>query len=513
MTEDGAEPEKVPGLYGTVDCPSAPLSEAADPVTVPTQTALAPADTRILVTDDQPQMLDLMDRALGDTYACEFASSIDQALEKLGSGTFQLAICNIQTAGADGWELAQRIVKDYPDTATVVLLTGEDDRRAARDAFALGVYAYLVEPFWPGQLLITVMSALRRRELEIKVAAHVQDIEDRRQAIIDMAPIPIYAKDLSGHYIVANAKADELAGLQHGELVGLTDEAFLSPEELEIGTGSDRRVIEEQASHEREDTVEIAGETKVLKSVRFPLFNREGEVDAVGGISVDISAETEAVGLRDQLSLAEERAIEELRLSHRETIAGLSNALDLHDPSTGKHIERVAGVAALLGARLGLDENRVELLRAAAPMHDVGKIGTPAVILCKPGILTKEERTEMQRHTIVGHEIFSRFRSELARLAGTIALTHHERFDGSGYPHGLAGEEIPLEGRIVTVADVFDALLSDRSYRPALSVEEAVAVMEEGRGTHFDPRVVDLLLRHLEEALSIRADLDVSRGA
>ena len=223
--------------------------------------------------------------------------------------------------------------------ATVVLLTGEDDPGAAREAFALGVYSYLVEPFWPGQLLITVMSALRRRELEIKVAAHVQDVEDRRQAIIDMAPIPIYAKDLSGRYTVANAKADELAGLRRGELLGLTDEAFLSADEL----------------------------------------------DAVGGISIDISAEAEALDLRDQLSLNQERAIEELRLSNRETIAGLSNALDLHDPSTGKHSERVAEVAALLGARLGLDDNRVELLRAAAPMHDVGKIGTPAEFSASPG--------------------------------------------------------------------------------------------------------------------------------
>ncbi len=349
-----------------------------------------------------------MDRALGDSFDCEFASSMDQA---------------------------RRIGEDYPDMATVVLLTGEDDPGAAREAFALGVYSYLVEPFWPGQLLITVMSALRRRELEIKVAAHVQDVEDRRQAIIDMAPIPIYAKDLSGRYTVANAKADELAGLRRGELLGLTDEAFLSADEL----------------------------------------------DAVGGISIDISAEAEALDLRDQLSLNQERAIEELRLSNRETIAGLSNALDLHDPSTGKHSERVAEVAALLGARLGLDDNRVELLRAAAPMHDVGKIGTPAEILGKPGTLAVEERTAMQRHTVVGHQIFSGFQSDLSRLAGTIALTHHEHFDGSGYPQGLVGEEIPLEGRIVTVADVFDALLSDRSYRPAMSVGEAIAVMKEGR--------------------------------
>jgi putative two-component system response regulator len=110
----------------------------------------------------------------------------------------------------------------------------------------------------------------------------------------------------------------------------------------------------------------------------------------------------------------------------------------------------------------------------------------------------------MERHTIIGHEIFAHFKSELSRIAAAIALTHHERYDGNGYPHGLAGNDIPLEGRITAVADVFDALLSDRSYRPALSLDEAAAVMRQGRGTHFDPQIVDILLGHIDEALTAR---------
>ena len=110
----------------------------------------------------------------------------------------------------------------------------------------------------------------------------------------------------------------------------------------------------------------------------------------------------------------------------------------------------------------------------------------------------------MERHTLIGHEILANSQSELLRIAATIALTHHERYDGGGYPQGLVGEEIPLEGRITAVADVFDALLSDRCYRPALSVDEAVTAIREGRGIHFDPQVVDALLDHLDEALSLR---------
>ena len=137
-------------------------------------------------------------------------------------------------------------------------------------------------------------------------------------------------------------------------------------------------------------------------------------------------------------------------------------------------------------------------------MHDVGKIATPDEILQKPGPLTIEERAVMELHTGVGHQILDGSESELLRMAATVALTHHERWDGGGYPQGLQGEEIPIEGRIVAVADVFDALLSDRCYRPAMSLEEAVTMMREGKGTHFDPRVAAVLLDNLEEVLSLR---------
>jgi putative two-component system response regulator len=208
--------------------------------------------------------------------------------------------------------------------------------------------------------------------------------------------------------------------------------------------------------------------------------------------------------LRDELAAAQRQAIDELRLSRQETVERLTKAIEFHDLSTGEHVDRIGRVAAFLGTHLGLDAESVHLLRVAAPMHDVGKIATPSEILRKPCPLTHEEREEMKRHTTVGHEILANSGSDLLGLAATIALTHHERYDGGGYPRGLAGEEIPLEGRITAVADVFDALLSDRPYRPALNLEKTVEVIEKGRGSQFDPQMVDILLEHLDEALSVR---------
>jgi putative two-component system response regulator len=196
--------------------------------------------------------------------------------------------------------------------------------------------------------------------------------------------------------------------------------------------------------------------------------------------------------------------IADLRASRQEAIERLVVAIEVHDPDTGRHVNRMATVAAFLGRKLGFDEGLVILLRAAAPMHDVGKIATPDGVLKKRGALTPSERKRMESHTSVGHRILAESGSELLKMAATIALTHHEWFDGSGYPNELSGDEIPLEGRIVAVADVFDALLSDRPYRPAFSLEETVKMIAAARGTHFDPEVVDALLDNLDEALALR---------
>lgn len=477
---------------------------------IPERFAVAPRAglARILITDDQPEMLRSVDRALGGRYRCEFAGSIMQAHKKLASTSFQLALCDLQMLGGSGLALAEEITEEHPDTA-VVLVTDKDDPEVARRAFGLGghgVHGYLVKPFWPGQLLITVMNALRRRELERLESAHRLNLEERRQTIIDMAPMPVYVKDNAWRYVFANAQADDLAGQKRGQLLGKTDEAIMAPEALARTRALDREILREGTTYEAEETLMIGGVDRTFHTVKFPLLDEDGRPTAVCGISTDVTAKRDALRLRDELAAAQQQAIDELRLSRQETVERLTKAIEFHDLSTGEHLDRMGGVAALLGAHLGLDADRVQLLRVAAPMHDVGKIATPSEILRNPGPLTPEERAEMKRHTTVGQEILANSESDLLGLAATIALTHHERFDGNGYPQGLAGEEIPLEGRIAAVADVFDALLSDRPYRPALSVEETVEEIREGRGSQFDPRIADVLLAHLDEALSARRE-------
>src|SRR5919109_37371 len=194
-----------------------------------------------------------------------------------------------------------------------------------------------------------------------------------------------------------------------------------------------------------------------------------------------------------------ERSQQELQHAHAEMVRRLASAAEFRDDDTGRHIERMGRYCEFLARKLGLDDARCELLRAASPLHDVGKIAIPDHVLLKPGPLTADERQLMERHAEVGYRLLSGSSSEVLELAATIAWTHHERFDGTGYPRGLAGAAIPLEGRIAAVADVFEALTSDRVYRPAFGRGDALELMRDGRGTQFDPVVLDVLVESVEE--------------
>lgn len=211
--------------------------------------------------------------------------------------------------------------------------------------------------------------------------------------------------------------------------------------------------------------------------------------------------------LEDRASwLAEEvlKATDEIVRRERETILRLSRAAEFRDPETGDHIQRMAHYSWMIAVRLGLPLEQQQLILEAAPMHDVGKVGIPDHILLKPGKLDDAEFSIMKQHPVIGHQILSDSSSPLLQMAAVIALSHHEKFDGSGYPLGLTGEAIPLVGRIVAVADVFDALTSARPYKAAWELDRAVSFMREQRGLHFDPQCVDVFLDRLDEVQAVR---------
>lgn len=203
--------------------------------------------------------------------------------------------------------------------------------------------------------------------------------------------------------------------------------------------------------------------------------------------------------------LAEEvkKATAAVHAREQELLFRMSRAAEFRDPETGSHIQRIAHFSQLVAVKLGLSTADQELILQASPMHDIGKIGIPDSILLKPGKLTPEEYDIMKQHAVIGYELLKGSESKVLQTAAEIAISHHEKYDGSGYPNGLVGKNIPLFGRIVAVVDVFDALTSERPYKKAWPLEQAADLIRENIGKHFDPDCANCFLGAWDEVLKI----------
>jgi putative two-component system response regulator len=234
---------------------------------------------------------------------------------------------------------------------------------------------------------------------------------------------------------------------------------------------------------------------------------------AVDYITKPISPPVVMARVKTQLALYDQnreldRKVREQTKDINETrlkiIQRLGRAAEYKDDNTGLHVIRMSHYARVLGIAAGMSEAMADMMLDAAPMHDIGKIGIPDSILQKAGPLTESEWTVMQSHTQMGEDIIGEDDSELLRMAKTVAISHHEHWDGSGYPKGLAGEDIPMVGRIVAIADVFDALTSVRPYKESWTVEDAVTYLQEKSGTQFDPKLVPLFVESIDKVLAIK---------
>ena len=198
------------------------------------------------------------------------------------------------------------------------------------------------------------------------------------------------------------------------------------------------------------------------------------------------------------------QALQRIKTASLDTIYRLSMASEYRDEETGAHIKRVSRYSAAIARKMGMDENTIETILYAAPMHDLGKIGIPDQILMKRGKLDPAEWKIIKFHTVIGAKILHGAEAEFIKLGEVIALSHHEKWDGSGYPNGEKGQQIPIAGRIVAIADVFDALTSKRPYKEAFPTEVSLAIVKQGRGTHFDPDVADAFFGIQDEIINIK---------
>ena len=231
-------------------------------------------------------------------------------------------------------------------------------------------------------------------------------------------------------------------------------------------------------------------EIKYIDFTFSPILDKDKNIIEYMGLGDDI---TDVINLH-----------KEIEDTQKDVIFSLGTIGEARSKETGNHVKRVAEYSCLIAKKLKLDDAEAELIRIASPMHDIGKVGIPDNILNKPAKFTQEEFEFMKTHSTIGYNMLKNSNREILKASATIAYEHHEKYDGSGYPRGLKGEEIHLYGRITAVADVFDALGSDRCYKKAWSLEKILKLFEEEKGKHFDPQIIDLFLNHLDEFLEIR---------
>lgn len=241
------------------------------------------------------------------------------------------------------------------------------------------------------------------------------------------------------------------------------------------------------------------------------------ELGAVDYITKPVSPPIVKARVRTHLAMYDQNRVLESKVQERTTelmdtrleiIHRLGRAAEFKDNETGLHVIRMSHYSRLIAEALNISDDWVDLVFNAAPMHDVGKIGIPDNILLKPGKLDKDEWVLMKKHSEFGAGIIGDHSSEILQMSKEIALSHHEKWDGSGYPYGLAGEGIPLTGRVIAIADVFDALTSERPYKKAWTVEDAVKLIDEGAGQHFDPKLVPVFNEVMPEILKIKAQYE-----
>ncbi|MDD5203060.1 MAG: PAS domain S-box protein, partial [Sulfurimonas sp.] len=297
--------------------------------------------------------------------------------------------------------------------------------------------------------------------------------------------------NIDGTIIYVNSRFIEITGYREEEIIGKTHALFRHPDTPNkvyvdmwktIHSG---KVWNGILKNRKKDGSEYWVESTII-----PIKDKDGNVNEFMAIRHEV---TEIITLH-----------KEIENTQQEIIYRMGEIAESRSKETGNHVRRVAEYSKLLALKAGLDENESNLISSASPMHDIGKVAIPDAVLLKQGALNADEWVIMRSHSTIGHKVLDGSQRPLLRTSAIIAKKHHEKYDGTGYPEGLFGENIHIYARIVTIADVFDALGSDRIYKKAWSLEKIINLFKEERGKHFDPNLVDLFLDNLDGFLDIR---------
>lgn len=496
---------------------------------------------RILIVDDEIVIRELMSDILTDEgFNVESAPNGVAALEMLrASNDFVVLFTDIMMPEMDGIELIRKARLVAP-TLVPIVMTGYATLETARAAVKEGAYDYVLKPFNLSEIKMAVTNALERCRLANENAS-LREITELFKISERIASIR--SEDALLDFVLEAAL--ERVDAKRGSLMMVSEDG----QNLEIARGVglpldfDRAAIHVKSSISgwvaenvmplfiedirQEPTVDkLSWQLRDNSFISVPLERKAttlGEPSTIKGkvIAVLNVTEKENGGTFSEADLKilsivanhAAAALENVRLlrdvedAQREIVFTLGEIVETRSQETGFHVKRVAEYCKLLGLKCGLSHGEAEILRLASPLHDVGKVGIPDAILNKPGKLTPEEFDVIKTHATMGYDMLKVTKGHVLQAAAIIALQHHERFDGKGYPHGLSGKDIHIFGRITCIADVFDALGVKRVYKEAWALDRILDLFREERGRQFDPDITDVFFANLDEILEIRAAL------
>ncbi len=452
--------------------------------------------SNILIIDDNPKNIQLAANVLKttDLFNIFFATSGEAGIQQLEKKEYALILLDINMPGLDGYQTAD-IIKGNPKTANIpiIFLSANADQESINKGFEHAGQDYITKPFQKLELIHRVKTHvelyLAKRKLQSEISESHVLLEQYKEAI-DVSSL-VSKTDISGTITYVNEPFCKISQYSKEELLGKSHRIVRHPNEPKETfvnmwqTITQKKIWKGTLQNRAKD-----GSSYFVDATIIPIMNHHDEIIEYISVRTDITKQIEAK--------------ENIISSQKEILFTLGEMGELRSKETGDHVNRVALYSELLAKHYGLDENEVMMLKMASPMHDIGKVAISDSILLKPGPLSDEEFGEMRKHSVIGYELFKKSTHRLLQIAANISHEHHEKWDGTGYPRGLKGEEIAICGRITAVADVFDALSNDRVYKKAWPLEKVIDYMKEESGKSFEPKLVDILVENIIDIVNIK---------
>jgi PAS domain S-box-containing protein len=446
------------------------------------------ATVRILVIDDELGIRDLLRSELTvQGYRVDTAENGEEGLNYFRANHCEIVIADIKMPKIDGLQVLRAIKSLCPETE-VIMLTGYATVETAVHSMREGAYDFIEKPFNIDELSAIVEKAAERRELRTLVAKYESNFKE----LWDNAPVAYHTLDRKGSITRVNQTEAKLLGYTVEEMLGRPIFDFILPEQRDDAKERFLLKIEGRDPDPSGARLYVKRDgTKIYVSIDDVLEkDGEGNVIGVRTTMVDVTERTIA---EDGLK----KSVEKLEKTMQSIIQAMAKIVEMKDPYTAGHQRRVAQLATAIAREMGLAPDKIDGLHMAATIHDIGKIYVPAEILCKPGRLTENEFGMIKAHAKVSYDILKMV--EFPWPIAEIVIQHHERLDSSGYPLGISGDGIRLEAKILSVADVVEAIAFHRPYRSAVGIEKALEEISDNRGTLYDPEVVDTCLKLFRE--------------